>query len=189
MTREEKIKKLNSLKLIVTNLTATYDMGLEFTILTGEGGDVNFGNIGNWPVARYRVTPALRSLHAKIKSGEQLQLKDLNRLAAFRGLFTYYPSPWSPAQKLDEDTTKEYIAMIHKEMSEMNLDGKFLYVFSSVEDWNRQLALFDDYSKLEDFIISEWGESVQSYESMDDDQLDYYFDCAEEEGWSNTMPI
>lgn len=36
-TRQEKINKLKSLKLCITGLTATYDMGLEFSILTQIG--------------------------------------------------------------------------------------------------------------------------------------------------------
>lgn len=33
MTREEKIEKLNTISVIVTDLTVTFDMGLEFTTI------------------------------------------------------------------------------------------------------------------------------------------------------------
>ena len=49
MTREEKIEKLNTVSVIVTDLTVTFDMGLEFTTMTAKGVTTQMGNIGQWP--------------------------------------------------------------------------------------------------------------------------------------------
>lgn len=46
MTREEKIEKLNTISVIVTDLTVTFDMGLEFTTMTSKGVTTQMGNIG-----------------------------------------------------------------------------------------------------------------------------------------------
>ncbi len=49
MTREEKITRLNTIHVVVTDIVATYDMGLEFTTMTAKGITTQMGNIGQWP--------------------------------------------------------------------------------------------------------------------------------------------
>ena len=49
MTREEKIAKLSKIRVVVTDIIATYDMGLEFTTMTAKGVTTQMGNIGQWP--------------------------------------------------------------------------------------------------------------------------------------------
>lgn len=46
MTREEKIAKLSKIRVVVTDIIATYDMGLEFTTMTAKGVTTQMGNIG-----------------------------------------------------------------------------------------------------------------------------------------------
>ena len=49
MTREEKKAKLNSIHIVVTDIIATCDMGLEFTTMTAKGVTTQMGNVFQWP--------------------------------------------------------------------------------------------------------------------------------------------
>ena len=48
MTREEKLAKLNSIRVVVTDIIATFDMGLEFTTMTSKGVTTQLGEVFEW---------------------------------------------------------------------------------------------------------------------------------------------
>lgn len=188
MTREEKIDKLKTIKLCITNLTATYDMGLEFTILTSIGGEVNIGNIGNWPIGIINVTPELISLKRKISQGEKISIKDLENVDQLSYLITYNSTPSDTRRRVDEDLISNVINELTSLLSKVELHNKKIYVYSTLESWDCELKLFESYEQLEDFILKQWGGDVVFYEDMDDKQLDYYYKAAEEEDFKNIMP-
>ena len=72
MTREEKIEKLNTISVIVTDLTVTFDMGLEFTTMTSKGVTTQMGNIGQWPCFVFNMTKQIRNLLDKLHTGEEV---------------------------------------------------------------------------------------------------------------------
>ena len=76
-TRQEKINKLKSLKLCITGLTATYDMGLEFSILTNEGAGQCLGEVGSWPINCISIDDNLKSLQDSILKNEDYPHSEL----------------------------------------------------------------------------------------------------------------
>lgn len=63
-------------------------MGLEFTILTGKGADVNFGNYGNWPVWKIEITDYLRELRKRIPCNSEISIKELERVELFNHILS-----------------------------------------------------------------------------------------------------
>ncbi len=189
MTRKEKIEKLRQIKLIITNLTATYDMGLEYTIITSKGGDVNLGNIVNWPITEVLVTDEVRSFHKRILEGEKIFLSDIKNVVFFNSILSYHSTPWSEAGYISDEDIEESVSSICYKMKTLDLSEKHIYAFVTLESWNKQIEFFDTYSELESFVIEELGSSIQDYESMSEEEIDYYYNSAEDEGWQNTMPM
>lgn len=189
MTRDEQIKKLGSIKLIITNLTATYDMGLEFSILTNLGGDVNLGNISNWPISKIKVTEEMQAVHAKLLNGNKVTFQEVFCIKEFSSILSYHSTPWSEEHSASEQEKYEAFENICEALKSLTLNNEYIYSFTTLEDWDRQIRFFDTYDSLEDFLIEEWGDAVQPYDEMTSEQLQYYFNCARDENWENTMPI
>lgn len=102
MTISEKINRLKQIRLIITNLTMTYDMGMEFTILTPRGADVNIGNYGDWPAWMLEVTDYLRELHKRISNNSEITIKDLEKVEIFNHILSSYdPSSEDQSDKVE----------------------------------------------------------------------------------------
>lgn len=186
MTREEKIAKLKTVKLIIPNLSFSYDMGLAYNILTSEGAAYTNG-LEWWPISKRRVSAALRRVHAKVLSGEQIKAKEVRNLKVFRRLFAPYTSWYGYTTSIDEEEKEKYLSLVREQMSKLKLENNLIY--SYMEDEGRDLHLFDNYNDLEDFVIETLGYGITKYEDMDEKQLSYFYGCAEDEGWCNTMPF
>ena len=52
--------------------------------------------------------------------------------------------------------------------------------------WKTQAEIY--HSLLQNFIIEELG-GVTNYYDMDDEELEYYYELSEEDGFRNTMPM
>ena len=70
MTREEKIAKLSQIRVLVTNPVMTYDMGVQFDVITDKGALTDVGNIGQWPFLRSGVSEKLRTIQQKLIHNE-----------------------------------------------------------------------------------------------------------------------
>ena len=185
-TRQEKINKLKSLKLCITGLTATYDMGLEFSILTNEGAGQCLGEVGSWPINCISIDDNLKSLQDSILKNEDYPHSELLCHEWVKNLFTYSSTPWSEEFLVEDD---ELLGQFIQEFKGLKLKDACFYAFARLENWHREIKLFDTYSELEDYLIFIWKENTSDYESMDDDSLDYYFGLAEDEEWANIVPM
>lgn len=181
MTIEEKIVRLKNIHLIITNLTMTYDMGLEFTILTGKGADVNFSNYGNWPVWKIEITDYLRELRKRIPCNSEISIKELERVELFNYILSSDDS--SIEKQIDK---KEKIV---EEFSKLNLDNDHLHTFVALEDWNNEIVFFDSLSDQEHFILSKFGDSVNPYDKMDEEGVEFFYNVAENDNWKDSIPF
>lgn len=75
MTREERIAKLSTIKVIIANPTVTYDMGMQYDILTSKGAYTDIGNVGQWPYMKFKITNSLREIQQSIMQGVPLDEK------------------------------------------------------------------------------------------------------------------
>lgn len=181
MTISEKINRLKHIRLIITGLTMTYDMGIEFTILTHRGADVNFGNYGDWPAWMLEVTDYLRELHERISENSEISIKDLEKVE----LFNHILSSYDPSSEDQSDK----VEVIIKKLSNLNLDNRHFYAFVALEYWHNEIEFFDSKSDLEDFIISKFADFVYPYEDMDEESVDFYYNAAENENWKDSIPF
>lgn len=188
MNREGMISKLKSIKFLITNLTLTYDMGMEFTVLTSEGGTVNIGNFSDWPVSKYRISDKIRNLLTRIMNGEKVGIKDICNANLCMDLISSIRNddeldPYEKGAKI-----KSLSSAIIKGIKEISPNSNFFYSYITSDIWNKQLKFFRDYESLEDFMCTELGSGIRLYNDMSDDELQYYYNCAADENWQNLMP-
>lgn len=181
MTIAEKINRLKNIRLIVTNLTMTYDMGLEFTILTTKGAVVNLGNYGYWPAWKLEVSDYLRELHGRISDNQEITIKELEKVELFNHILSSYDS--------SSEEQIEKTGVIVEKLSNLDLDNGYFYAFVALEKWNNEIEFFDSKSDLEDYIISKFADSVNPYEEMDEESVEFFYNVAEDENWKDSIPF
>ena len=71
MTREKKISRLSQIRVLITNSVLTYDMGIQFDVITGKGALTDIWNIVQWSFLRFFVSDNFRMTHKEIVSDEE----------------------------------------------------------------------------------------------------------------------
>lgn len=188
MNRDEIILKLKSLRFLITNLTLTYDMGMQFTILTSDGASENIGNYSDWPVSKYQISDKIRHLISKIGKGEKVGIKDICSSGLCLDLVTSIRNDEDLAPHEKGSKIRSITFAIIKFLKEISLNVDSFYSYITIDKWNTQIKFFCDYESLENFMCKELGADICLYEDMTDDELQYYYDCAAAENWQNLMP-
>jgi hypothetical protein len=184
MTREEKIAKLSKIRVVVTDIIATYDMGLEFTTMTAKGVTTQMGNIGQWPCFVFNLKDEkLRQVVDALRIGKKVCNDEiLNSLLGIT-LTTYRESYLEEYCITEERLISEILRQIRENLKGIQGLVDRLYTYATLESWNLQIEFFATEEALADFFIENWGTAEESYEYMLDEELDVYYDCAEKENF------
>lgn len=185
MTREEKIAELSAIHIIVANPVVTYDMGMQFDVLTGVGAWTDLGNVGQWPYMHFPISDGLRNLQKRLLR-EVVSDEDMMQDDICKELCMYHDM-WSGSYQLESEALSEALAVIRKELAAINLDGKDLYVYADLEDGNRDIRLFASYEELCNSVLTDWEDSVRPYAEMSDEEIDHWYDVAEVNDWAGIL--
>lgn len=182
MTREEKIAKLNTIRVVVTNIVATYDMGLEFTTMSKDGVTTQMGNVGQWPCFVFNhEDEQIRNVVDALRTGKEVSDDELLGSKLGTTLTTYCSVFGEEHRITDEDVVSEITREIREKLKNIQGVGDRLYTYATLEEWNIQIEFFATEEELADFFVENWGTADESYENMTDEELDDYYDIAEEE--------
>lgn len=184
MTREEKIAKLNTIRVVVTDIIVTYDMGLQFTTMTAKGVTTQMGNIGQWPCFVFNLKDEqLRQVVDALRTGKEVGDDEILSSLLGMSLTTYRDLYNGEFRISDEGLKSEILRQIRKNLNGIQGLVDRLYVYATLESWNLQIEFFATEEALADFFIESWGTAEESYEHMPDEELDEYYNCAEEENF------
>lgn len=183
MTREEKIAKLSTIHIIVANPTVTYDMGMQYDVLTGKGVYQEMGNVGQWPYMHFPIAEGLRQLQESLKTNHTISDEDVLKNDVCKELCVYHDM-WNGSYPLEGEPLKNTISLIKKELIKLNLSGNDLFVYAAVESWSQEIRMFVSYDDFCDSILADWEDSVYSYDEMGDDEIDNWYSVAEQNDWA-----
>lgn len=182
MTREERLAKLSTIRIIVANPVSTYDMGMQFDILTGEGAYTDLGNTGQWPYMQFKITDEIRQLRQSLLKGEYLSEDDLLRTYMCKELCIYHDLYFG-FSKLEDTIRSKVLEQIKDGLKSVSLDGDMLYVYAVVQDWNQEIRIYDSYDAFCDSVIEDWAGYISPYTDMTDEEIKHWYDVAEENDW------
>lgn len=183
MTREEKKAKLNSIHIVVTDIIATCDMGLEFTTMTAKGVTTQMGNVFQWPCFVFNnEEKQMQQVVEALRTGKDITNDEILKSLLGETLTTVCDPYNGESQISDEDLVSEILQMIRENLKGIQELGSRLYVYASLESWNLQIGFFTTEENLANFFAEVFGTAEVSYESMSDEELDYY-ELAEEENF------
>lgn len=184
MTREEKEAKLNSIHIVVTDIIATCDMGLEFTTMTAKGVTTQMGNVFQWPCFVFNnEEKQMQQVVEALRTGKDITNDEILKSLLGETLTTVCDPYNGEFQISDDDLVSEILQMIRDNLKGIQELGSRFYVYASIESWNLQIEFFTTEENLANFFTEVFGTAEVSYESMSDEELDYYYELAEEENF------
>lgn len=184
MTREEKEAKLNSIHIVVTDIIATCDMGLEFTTMTAKGVTTQMGNVFQWPCFVFNnEEKQMQQVVEALRTGKDITNDEILKSLLVETLTTVCDPYNGEFQISDDDLVSEILQMIRDNLKGIQELGSRFYVYASIESWNLQIEFFTTEENLANFFAEVFGTAEVSYESMSDEELDYYYELAEEENF------
>ncbi len=181
MTREEKLAKLNSIRVVVTDIIATFDMGLEFTTMTSKGVTTQLGEVFEWPCFVFNnEDEQMRQVVDALRTGEEITDDEILNSLLGETLTTFYDLFNGDVRITDEDRISDILHEIRNNLKGLQGIGDKLYAYVSLASWNLVIKFFATEEELADYFVEVFGTAEDSYESMSDDELDEYCDWAEE---------
>lgn len=181
MTTKEKLKKLQSIKVCVTNMVFTYDMGLQFDVMTKNGVTTHFGCFEQWPCFMIKMDEKTRKLLDDLRLGKDVTNEEMTATDFCRNLTSYH------GDQLEGDKVEKILDAIRESLRNFQYAGDVFYAFVLPEDYYMIFKFFATKAEIEDYFVENYGSGDYLYTEMDEDEISQYYDCAEEYGWGG-MP-
>lgn len=186
MERNEMLKKLREVKAITTNMVATYDMGMQFDVMTSTGVCTNFGNVGNWPCYKLPITSEVIALKERVVKGDDITSSEVLDVEVFKDLLSYTNSFQGSSWVVEGKTLETCIANLLSELKALDTNREAFYAYADLEEWSEHdIKIFTEYEDLCKYFGEVFGTDDELYEDMDDEELKYAYETAEEEGWNS----
>lgn len=188
MKRKEMLQKLGNIKALTTNITVTYDMGIQFNVMTSKGVCTNFGNVGNWPCYKVPITPELKLLKDCLEKGEDVSAEDILKVDVCKSLLSYTDMFQGQSWIVEGDKLDHCVENLNNAILALNTDRDFFFAYVDLEDWgNNDIVFFNEYEGLRDYFCEVFGCDDELYEDMDDEKLERVYEEAGENGWNGVF--
>ncbi len=188
MTREDYQNRLSEIgSAIVCDLTLTYDMGFEFTVLTGTGAYTDSGNLACWPCSGHKVTDELRNLQERLRNGFHISDQELLENDFFKDACTFC-NPMEGSRLIDGEKLGKTLCALRTELAGLDLPGDVFYSYVRLEDWEDDAFLFATKDELRKLFLEDYGDRVIPYSDMTDSEVEHAYRLAEEDGW-DAVPV
>ena len=182
MTTEEKIAKLSTISILVANPVYSEDLGMQYDIMTGIGSYTEMGSVGQWPFMRFKVSDDLRALQKALLSGSILTDETLLKNDTIKEICTYHSFIYGN-YLIENEPLSNCLNIIREGLKKVDLSIDDLFAFVSLEEWDIDIRFYASYDQLTLAVKEVWGDSVEPYGEMDEDDIDYWYDVAEKNGW------
>lgn len=187
MTTEDRINKLATIKVIIANPTVTYDMGMQFDVLTAKGALTTMGNVGQWPYMKFKISQDLKILQNKVANGTSISEEEVLENDTCRELCTYHDM-LNGCFLLHGDMLSKCIRHICESISVLELSGEDLYVYAEIEGWNLDIRFYTSYEDMCKDALSDWEEFVRPYSEMTNEEIESWYEIAKANDW-NGIPL
>lgn len=175
------LQKLGEIIGLTTNLTVTYDMGMQFDVFTSKGVCSNMGNIGNWPCYKMPITSELISLKKTLEEGKQVSVEELLAVKVCKDLLTYTDMYNQESWIVSNDVLCENLKTA---ILNLNAEKDAFYAYVDLESWgDNEIKFFTELEGLNDYCTKVFSTDEYAYEEMDDNDLQEAYNTAKENNW------
>ena len=189
MTRKDKQARLQSINKAICAITATYDMGVQIDYISGKGAQESMGSFGQWPCLEMHITDTLRQIQRRLIDGETIGDGEMMADFVCSEICTMHDLFSGEEGTVGGDYLKSCLDLIRNRLTSVDLSGDMLYAYVALEEWHTQIELFSSYDSLFDFFIRLWDSGVETYEEMGDDDIDFWYQIAEDSNWDEEMTL
>lgn len=188
MTRKEYLNKLSLINsAIVCGLSYNLDTGFEFTVLTSEGALTSSCDFAFWPCSEHKITPEIHELQKKIQKGDGISDEELIKIDFIKDICTYC-NPIDGIGQINGDKLKTVLKGLCSELSKLKFHEDFFYSFVRLEDWAKDVLLFDTKEEMRTYFYEKYRHDVLPYINMNDSEIKEIYNLANEEGW-DSLPV
>lgn len=178
------LQKLGEIKGLVTNLTVTYDMGMQFDVFTSIGVCSNLGNVGNWPCYKMPITPDLINLKKTLDEGKDVSVETILEVKVCKDLLTYTNVYTNESWVVCDDVLDSGVDDLKTAILGLNTDNDAFYAYVNIEGWSdHEIKFFSEIEEMVVYCVQVFATGEYLYEEMDDDELQEAYNTAEENNW------
>ena len=181
MTTEEKKQKLQSGVIVAYPTVATYDMGLQYEIISSEGLYTGMCSFMQWPLYCIKVDSQILRLVSILNQGKEISVDELNG-----SIFPIIKRQQTEAGELDEEYNEDELEAIKLFLHNIKKEQTDFYVFK--QPYN-DIELFDTKENAVQAFFLANNEDGEDWDDMDDSAIDYAYDNAEEYEWETPVCI
>ncbi len=174
MTKEEMINKLKTIKPTAFPTVATFDMGIQFDVITPNGAYTYFGGVlGDWPVWVFERldNETIGKLQAKINNGEKLIPADFENT-------DLRPFAIRLGNREDFEFNEIFTNFLNYPKTE---EQKNIYVYSDLGEWVPELMFFNSEEEITSYFFDNFPGS-NTWDKMDDNSISSFYYELEEHG-------
>lgn len=155
MTREEKIAKLNTIRVVVTDIIATSDVGLEFTTMTAKGVTTHVGKVWQWPCYVFNNEgEQMRQVVDALRTGKEITDDDILKSLLGETL-TSCSDPFNGESRItDAELVSEILQEIRNKLKGIQGIGDRLYVYATTEIWDLEIEFLPQKRNLQTSLLT-----------------------------------
>ena len=185
MERTEMLKKLGEIKALTANMVISFDMGIQFDVMTAKGVCTNYGNVGNWPCYKMPITTEFKLLKERLENGGNVSAEDILKVDVCKILLSYTDMLEGQSWLVEGDILNTCIENLKNAIITLDTNKNFFFAYVDLEDWgDNDIVFFNEYNELNRYFGEIFGSDYDLYEDMNDEDLERAYDEAEDNGWN-----
>lgn len=176
------LEKLHSIDVIVCPSVVTFDLGIQFDVMTSKGVCTHLGNVGNWPCRELSVTKELIELREKVlEDTTSVTIEDVLAVDVCKRLLSYY-NMYNEEEWLVEGNVLDIcFGNLINSIREIDCSRDKVYAYVDLEEWgDGTVKFFNEERDLNTYFVSIFGKDDRLYDDMTDEELQDTYDKAQE---------
>ena len=130
------LEKLHSIDVIVCRSVVTFDLGIQFDVMTSKGVCTHLGNVGNWPCRELSVTKELIELKEKvIEDSASITIEDVLAVDVCKRLLSYYNMYNEEEWLVEGNVLDMCVGNLIKSIREIDCSRDKVYAYVDLEEW------------------------------------------------------
>lgn len=183
MTKQEKINQLKKVNVIVCGITYwSSEYTFEYSIITPDGAGTSMYDFSEWPCKKYPLDDEIRKVCNRIQHGEEVSDDELleTRFCHLVLDFSY--------DNVKKNDLNKCVQAIREGFKNIDISLDYVYAHVILLEDVIEVRFFSKLEEMNLYFKERWGEGLKSYEDMDQEEIDEWYEYAKEEDFVDMVP-
>lgn len=176
------LEKLHSIDVIVCRLEVSFDMGIQFDVMTSKGVCTHLGDVGNWPCWEVPITKELIELREMVlEDSTSVTIEDVLAVDVCKRLLSYYNMYNEEEWLVEGNVLDMCFGNLIKSIREIDCSRDKVYAYVDLEEWgDGTVKFFNEERDLNTYFVCIFGNEERLYDEMTEVELQEAFENAVE---------